>query len=76
MKVEPIDEEEEVNNIYDAENAEGAEGEPTESTPALPKETPLAEMDFWVAAANGYLTRDEYITLWAWFGGMLRSFSK
>ena len=71
MKVEPIDEEEEVNNIYDAENAEGAEGEPTESTPALPKETPLAEMDFWVAAANGYLTRDEYITLWAWFGGML-----
>ena len=45
-----------------------AELEDTEETPIVPPK--VSDMDFWSAAASGYLTRAEYIVLATWFGGM------
>jgi len=52
-------------NVTPGDEEEGQEGEHADDEPIEPKDMP-----FWTAAFHGYLSKDEYVVLSCWFGGM------
>jgi hypothetical protein len=73
-KVSSSDESNEKKGVDDVEPFDDDAKDPleveieAEDAPFVPIK--VAEMEFWSAAAGGYLTRAEYIVLGCWFGGL------